>query len=239
MSIGLFLSACGARVTFHAGVVDALKEMGFEFDKYLGVSGGGIHAVLSACGCKGDLWFDQDIPLVQDKLILRPPILKDTLTFIFRDTFLKKYGGKFHLDEINKKVSVLTTERFFNATTFEDFASLDDLKLKLLASSSMPFFTSFPVTVKDKWYADGFFGYFLTKLDFMNLLDTKLRIISLALPTNHKPSHNDDLTYIFSLKKGKYNPFNIMQIRYDEAKQFYEDGYEQVMRSGLIAHTWD
>ena len=82
-------------------------------------------------------------------------------------------------------------------------------------------------------YADGFFGYFYRRLDFLKLLHTDLRIASFALPTPYKLGRQDDSTYIFTIHSGKYNPFNIMHIRYDAAKRFYEDGYEQVMRSGI------
>ncbi len=233
MSVGIFLSGSGARITFHAGVMDALRELGVTVDQFLGASGGGIHSVLTVCGCRGDLWFDDRIPICKNNSIIRPPTLKESLSFILKPDFLTQYGGKLNLAIINQKVKILSTQKFFKAIVFNAFASIEDLKIKLLASSSLPFFTTFPVKIENRRYADGFFGYFYRKLDFAKLINTDLRIASLALPTNHKVKNNSDSTFIYVIKEGKYNPVNIMHVSYDKAKRFYEDGYEQVMKSRI------
>lgn len=233
MSVGVFLSGSGARVTFHAGVVDALHELGVTIDEYVGASGGAIHAALAACGCNGKIWFDHTIPICKDGAVIRPPILKESLAHVFRSSFLDKHGGDLDLDRVNQRVSVLATERFLSPVVFEVFNSLDDLKLKLLASSSLPGFTTFPVTIDGKKYADGVFGYFYLRIDFKTLLTTKLRIASLALPTNHRPPETGRNTFVFVIREGKFNPFNVMRVSLDKAKRFYEDGYRQVMQSGI------
>ena len=119
------------------------------------------------------------------------------------------------------------------STTFNSFESLSDLKEKLLASSSIPFFVSWPVRINKSNYADGIFGYFYKELNFLKILDTDLRVASLALPTNYKTRFKGNPTYVFTLRRGKYNPFNLMTISFDDARRFYEDGYEQVMKSDI------
>nr|HQV33652.1 patatin-like phospholipase family protein [Calditrichia bacterium] len=169
MSVGVFLSASGARITFHAGVMDALRELGIVPDRFVGASGGSIQAVLSAAGCRGKLWFDERIPISRDNAFIRPPLLRESLKRILDETFLAEYGGHLSLDEISRRVNILSTQKFFRAACFDDFSSLEDLQLKLLASSSLPGFTTFPVKIGQKYYADGIFGYFYQRLDFRKL----------------------------------------------------------------------
>lgn len=233
MSVGIFLSGSGARVTFHAGIVDALHELGFSIDEYVGASGGAIHSALAACGCRGRIWFDRSIPVAKDGAVIRPPILKESLAHIFRASFMARHGGELDLDRINERVSILATQRFFSPVVFDVCSSLDDLKAKLLASSSLPGFTTFPVLIDGTMYADGVFGYFYRRIDFRTLLTAKLRIASLALPTNHLPPSGDRDTFVFVVREGKFNPFNIMRISAEEGERLYDDGYRQVMTSGI------
>lgn len=234
MSIGVFLSGSGARVTFHAGVVDALHDLGFTIDEFVGASGGAIHSALAACGCDGKIWFDRRIPICQDGAVIQPPILKKSLAYIFRRPFVRKHGGEFDLDRINERVSILATKRFFSPVIFDSCSSLADLKQKLLASSSLPGFTTFPVVIDGKLYADGVFGYFYRRIDFRTLLTTQLRIASLALPTNHEPPDSGHNTFVFVIREGKFSPFNIMRVSARDAERLYDDGYQQVMNSPIV-----
>ncbi len=149
--LGIVLSGGGARGVAHVGVLEALREHGFEPDCASGTSSGAIAGALWAAGYDGPemlRFFEERSPFRLSKLAVRKPGIIDTDKVVsdFRDYFPED-----RFEALGKKLYVTATDL---VQARMDVFESGPLIAPLLASSAFPgVFT--PTEIDGHYYSDG------------------------------------------------------------------------------------
>ncbi len=161
----LVLYPCGFLVSYYDGFINELKNNGIVFNSYLGLSGGAISSVTSCLDIDSKkIWNDIECDLWQDQ---KPGFVSRFFKREFKTRIVGNTAEQEILDKINGKVVIVAAKvPSFDLTYFTHFETVDDLRRKMMASSTLPYLMyPFPAKIKDDYYVDGWFGLF-NRLNF-------------------------------------------------------------------------
>ena len=238
LTVGIAMGTGGFRMAFHAGFIDGLRELGIEIDQFVGTSTGALSAFLGALGVPGYEWIDE-FPPVWHMDIIKPGFIED---FVHNEV-RKRLSLNRKSDEERKKVvyELLNTKLKlisagfpdFETKVFKTFNSMGDVLSKLLAATSIPYQTSFPKKINDRYYMDGFFATLFPYELPIKFLETDIKIsLRLVPPYLDLESPNINL-YEFYPRKYSYNLLQgLLPITW-MIDEMYSDGYRQAMYSRI------
>jgi NTE family protein len=237
-TLGIAMGTGGFRMAFHAGFIDGLRELGVEVNQFVGTSTGALSAFLGAIGVPGYEWLDE-FPPVWHFDILKPGFIENYI----KEEIRKRLSLNRKSDEERKKVvyELLNTKLKlisagfpdFETKVFKTFNSQADVLSKLLAATSIPYQTSFPKKMNDRYYMDGFFATLFPYELPIKFLETDVKIsLRIVPPYLDLESPNINL-YEFYPRKYSYNLLQgVLPVSW-MIDEMYQDGYRQAMYSRI------
>ncbi|MBN1363673.1 MAG: patatin-like phospholipase family protein [Syntrophaceae bacterium] len=237
-TVGVAMGTGGFRMSFHAGFIDGLTKMGIEVDQFVGTSTGALSAFLGSVGVPGYEWLD-DVPPVWHFNMIKPGFIEDFI----KNEVKKRLSLNRQSDEprkkqiyesMNSKMRLIAADfPGLDAKVFDSYKSMSDVAMKIIAATSIPYQTKFPVKVNADYYIDGFFATLFPYELPMRFLETDIKISLRVVPPYLKLNIPNIRIMEFVPKVYKYNLLQGVLPLAWMIEDMYRDGYRQALHSRI------
>ena len=149
---GIALDGGAMRLSFFGGFLQKIQEEGYPVDEMVGISSGALVALGFMAGFSMQEVYDTHLQWIYERRLQYNIYEKylDHFDYLLTDEMIAGLNGRLKI--VASRLTLLGPR----TEVFDHFKDKADLKNKILASGSIPYFNQFPLWMNGNLYVDGY-----------------------------------------------------------------------------------